>query len=63
MSDEIKTESRIRLGFKQLANGKVGLDVMSEADTVDLAINQLEDALPKFKATLNRNNFKSTDQA
>lgn len=51
MLEEKKTEqTRIRIAYKISAKGQFQPDVTAEAETVDTAMELLEDALSKVKA-------------
>ena len=50
MPEEKTEQTRVRIAFKISAKGQFQPDVTSEAEQVDTAIENLEDALKKVKS-------------
>jgi len=50
MPEEKTEQARIRIAYKISAKGNFQPDITSEAETVETAMKNLKDALPKVKA-------------
>ena len=55
------TETRVRIGFKQAASGKVQMDLTVEAPTVDEAGELLAGAIDKLRKKVAVEGLETTD--